>query len=372
MQNGQVYRKGRLWMLRYWRDEIGSDGKVVRRRRAKKLAEYSDRYRSKKDLESEIAKVLGQVNARRPTTDVTIQEFIEHSYLPDVRAKKQPSTAKGYVDIYDDHIKRRLGGLRLGEFRTVDGQKMLDAIAHDNLKLSHMTLLHLKSFLSGVFSFARRVGAFDGANPLQGRGGIIVAGTRSQPTYAYNLSEIKRIINAVDNKTHRAIVIAAAFSGLSLSELRGLKWEDLDFKSKTITVNRKYWRNYEGETKTEARQAPVPMIAPVAHALRKHRKMNPGTIYIFEGPRHKPLDIATIGTKRIRPALEGTAIKWFGWHSFRRGLATNLRDLKIKDTIIQSILRHSNVATTQKSYIKRRESENVKAMRALGQAFKGG
>jgi len=364
MQHGQLYRKGRSWMLRYWQDEVGPDGRIVRRRKAKKLGEYSDKFRSKKDLSEEITKVLGAINSKhgRPTSDATMQHFIEHSYLPDVRLKKQPSTVKGYTDIYEDHVKHRIGGLRLREFRTVDGQRILDSIANDNPELTHMSLLHMKSFLSGVFSFARRIGAIDAANPMQGRGAVVVAGKRSEPTYAYTLPEIEKVIDAVKNQTHRALITTAAFTGLSLSELRGLKWSDVDFKAKTITVNRKFWRNHEGETKTEARQAPVPMISPVGIALRAHRKTNPSTTYVFEGPYQKPLDIATIGTKRVKPAIP---VEWYGWHAFRRGLATNLHELEVPDKDIQEILRHSNVATTQKSYIKPRAAAGVAAMRRL-------
>jgi site-specific recombinase XerD len=41
-----------------------------------------------------------------------------------------------------------------------------------------------------------------------------------------------------------------------------------------------------------------------------------------------------------------------GWHSFRRGLATNLNRLGVNDKVIQLILRHANVSTTQMCYIK--------------------
>jgi len=368
MQHGQVYRKGRLWMLRYWQDEVGPDGQIIRRRRAKKLAEYSDQYRSKKDLADEIIKVLRTINSnhRSPASNTTMQHFIEHLYLPDVRLKKQPSTVKGYVDIYEGHVKHRIGGLRLREFRTVDGQRILDSIAENNPELTHASLLHIKSFLSGVFSYARRIGSLDGANPMQGRGAIVVAGKRSEPTYAYTLPEIEKIINAVKNQTHRTLIIVAAFTGLSLSELRGLKWSDVDFKTRTITVNRRFWRNHEGQTKTEARQAPVPIISPVGIALRAHRKANPSTMYIFEGPYQKPLDIATIGSKRIKPTIK---IEWHGWHAFRRGLATNLHELQVADKDIQAILRHSNVATTQKAYIKPRAAAGIAAMKRLEKAI---
>jgi hypothetical protein len=45
------------------------------------------------------------------------------------------------------------------------------------------------------------------------------------------------------------------------------------------------------------------------------------------------------------------AVQWHGWHAFRRGLGSNLNELGV---------RHSNVATTRKSYITIRE-DNVTA-----------
>ena len=50
--------------------------------------------------------------------------------------------------------------------------------------------------------------------------------------------------------------------------------------------------------------------------------------------------------------IKGTGIEWKGWHGFRRGLATNLFDLGVHPKLIAAILRHSDVATTMKHYIK--------------------
>jgi integrase len=44
--------------------------------------------------------------------------------------------------------------------------------------------------------------------------------------------------------------------------------------------------------------------------------------------------------------------EWHGWHAARRGLGTNLNRLGVDDSVIQRILRHSNIATTQTFYIK--------------------
>ena len=43
-------------------------------------------------------------------------------------------------------------------------------------------------------------------------------------------------------------------------------------------------------------------------------------------------------------------MKWWGWHAFRRGLATNLHRLGVPDKTIQAILRHANISTTLNNY----------------------
>jgi len=56
---------------------------------------------------------------------------------------------------------------------------------------------------------------------------------------------------------------------------------------------------------------------------------------------------------------------WRGWHSFRRGLATNLHDLGVDDLTIQRILRHSNVEITRRAYIRTLPEQSVNAMARL-------
>jgi len=45
--------------------------------------------------------------------------------------------------------------------------------------------------------------------------------------------------------------------------------------------------------------------------------------------------------------------KSYGWHAFRRGLATNLHQLGVADKTIQAILRHSNIGLTMNVVVKR-------------------
>lgn len=58
---------------------------------------------------------------------------------------------------------------------------------------------------------------------------------------------------------------------------------------------------------------------------------------------------------------------------FGEGLATNLRQLGVADMTIQAILRHSNVAVTRESYIKRDglDPQSFAAMQALEKRLDG-
>jgi hypothetical protein len=61
--------------------------------------------------------------------------------------------------------------------------------------------------------------------------------------------------------------------------------------------------------------------------------------------------------------------KWRGWHAARRGLGSNLYALGVPEKVIQQILRHANVATTNTYYIKTASDQVTSAMEKLQQAL---
>lgn len=351
MQRGQIFVRHGSWHLRY-----RVNGKQVSQR----LAPYSDEYRTLKSVRPIADKILNPINAgRSPDVFQTVQQFIDQSYLPYAKQHKRPSTYKGYNDLYRCHISARVGGVRLHVFRTSDAQRLLDSIAGET-QLSHRSLIHIKSFLSGVFSYAKRMGALDGVNPIIGT--EVPKGRPSEPTYAYSLDEIEKMLGILKG-TARTAVLVAAYTGLALSELKGLQWADIT--NSQITVSRTIWHNQEGPTKTYARSAAVPLLPLVRKALTEHRKKNPGTTFVFEGPYARPLDLATLGSKTIKHALQDSGVDWHGWHALRRGLATNLHAEGVQDKTIQSLLRHSSLAVTMAHYVKAMPSANVEAMQKL-------
>ncbi|MGA8429487.1 MAG: site-specific integrase [Candidatus Sulfotelmatobacter sp.] len=339
MQTGQVFKRNGAWHLRFYRDEI-VDGKATRRRISVRLAPINDEYRSKKNLQAEIDKYMMPVNTGAlPEGGLTFAQFFEHHFLPHVKSKRKPSTFKFYRDVFRFHLRDRVGDIRLRDFTTAHAQGVLESI-----KLGHQSLLRIKTAMSAAFTIARQKDFIRSANPITG---AKAEGTRSKfKPYAYTLKEIGYMLTAL-NEPARTAVAVAAFTGIREGEIRGLKWPD--YTGSALHIGRAVWRTHVDETKTESSDAPVPVIKPLRLILDEHREHTVGDGFIFSGAKKNfALNLDNVTARDIRPVLGN---KWHGWHAFRRGLATNLYALGVPPKVIQSILRHARVETTQKHYV---------------------
>jgi integrase len=396
-QKGHLYRRGNLWLVRYYDDILQPDGTVKRTQVSKKLeVSYCDEYRTKKSVRPFMEKILAPLNQGLLTVQSTmrIADFIDKEHFPKIEQKRRASTLKGYKDVWRLHLKGRIGNMTLREFRTVDGERILADIARLDLDprskqpLSKNSLARIKSFLSGVFKHAKRLGILDGVNPIMDVS--TPEGTRGRDTHAYSLAEVKQIRDAIPEPA-RTVVLVAALSGLRKGEIAGLQWED--YTGKELIVRRSVWNGTINEPKTKASGAAVPVMRQLADALDAHRermdKLAAG--FIFQGGTKQPLNLDNLAKRVIQPAIEKCGIckkskdehrpeghlfeqdknlpVWHGWHAFRRGLATNLHALGVPDREIQAILRHSNIAATQSCYIKALTESQVSAMDLVGEEF---
>lgn len=394
-QTGQVFHKGKSWFVRYCDDVMQSDGTIRRKRVCKKLpVGFCDEYRTRKSVQSFVDEILAPVNGGllNPHSMMLVTEFIEKVYLPEYVTKQlRASTQKGYRETYEDHLKNRVGKLTLRGFRTVHGEQILAQIARQGEgRLGKNSLKHIKSFLSGVFKQAKRLGILDGINPMQDTS--IPRTPEPEDTYAYSLPEVTRILSFL-SEPERTIVLTAALTGLRKSEIRGLYWADFD--GKELSVKRSVWNSTINEPKTNRSKAPIPVVKQLADALEKH-KLRMGNLAqpnlpIFQAGNGKPLNLDNLVRRVIIPAitccevcgkredehakvehefkLDTSIPSWHGWHAFRRGLATNLHTLGVDDKTIQAILRHSNVALTINVYIKSVTESQVNAMDVLEAKF---
>ena len=365
--NAANLRKEWKCALRFW-DVSLVNGERRKVRRAQRLAKISKDYPTKRSVIPLAEKILAPLNAGQlqPESSLSLIKFIEDYYLPHVQKELRPSTYKDYrKDIFEKHLKVRLGHIRLRDFRTVNGQRLLREIP----QIGHTTRLRVKSFLSGTFKHALREGFLDGYNPIQNTS--VPGRPEKFHGQVYTMSEIEAIAESVGsvNMQALAVISVAAFGGLRLSELRGLRWSD--YSGESLNVCRSVWRTHVGETKTVASQGSVPVLPILKRVLDEHRsRVNPRPEdYIFAGKRRgAPLNLANLARRVIIPALrnsENGPTKWKGWHAFRRSLATNLYSCGVSPKVIQAILRHSDIGTTLDFYVQTPDAEAREALQKI-------
>jgi integrase len=358
-QEGYLYRKGSLWLLRYYDSEFAAEGSVRRVQKTKKLAAVGQECPNKTAARDLAREFLESINLARntPESAMTLLRFTEDRYLPFVEEHKRISTFRGYLNMWRRYLKPRCD-ITLREFRTVDGERILDSIAKEH-RLTSTTLAHIKAFLSGIFRFAKRQGVINSENPV--RDVVLPKGKPSGETHAYSLAEITQMLKVLPEPAS-TIVAVAAFTGVRKGELRGFLWENYD--GEQVLISQSFWRGHALEPKTRQSKAPVPVIAPLAGLLDSHRCLsgNPANGLMFLSPAGKPINLDALAANVIVPLVTKLGVQWHGWHAFRRGLATNLHQLGVSDKVIQRILRHANVAVTQNCYIKTADSEVTAAM----------
>jgi integrase len=84
-----------------------------------------------------------------------------------------------------------------------------------------------------------------------------------------NSDEIKRLIAHLPDK-YRPLLLTAIFTGLRASELRGLRWEDVDLPHAKLHVRQRADRyNKIDKPKSESSERTVPLTPMVANTLRE-------------------------------------------------------------------------------------------------------
>lgn len=386
MQNGQIVKISGRWYVRY-RERRNVDGSIQQKRVSHPLGPVTTRGKHPPaDIEDAAREHMATVNTGKipPERVTTIGDFVENVYLPHIDANKRPSTAKGYRDIWQDHLEALCADVWMKNVRTFHVQGWLDSIAEKSL--SRNSLKHIKSVISAIFKLAKQLDYFQGENPAKDTA-VSPSAPEPEETYAYSLEEINSILTYIPEPAATAFAVAA-FSGLRSGEIEGLRWED--YRQGEIQVSRSIWNGHETDPKTRKSRAPVPVIRQLADRLEMHRlrSKNAQIGPIFATGKGTPQNMNNLLGRLILPALNRCAAcrkpesncdqklphkyerdrslpEWRGWHACRRGLGSNLYRLGVPDMVIQRILRHANVSTTTGYYIKTAADDVRQAMTKL-------
>lgn len=179
--------------------------------------------------------------------------------------------------------------------------------------------------------------------------------------------EIKALVAALDDHW-RPLLVTAIFTGMRSSELRGLRWKDIDFRKGEISVNQRADQFKEiGPTKSEAGVRTIPVPPLVIAALKQHRlKQAPGVELVFANPDGEPRSHTNIVNKGLKPAMIRAGVtvgtgdkveaKYTGLHSLRHFYASWLINRKedgglgLPVKMVQERMGHSSIVMTMDTY----------------------
>jgi integrase len=164
----------------------------------------------------------------------------------------------------------------------------------------------------------------------------------------------------------RPMLLTAIFTGLRASELRGLRWADIDLKRSEIHVRQRADRfNVIGRLKSEAGERTVPLLPMVVNALREWRLICPkGELGLaFPNGRGRIDNMSNIVERAWHPAQINAGIinahgraKYPGLHAMRHFYASwciNCRvdgGLELPLKLVQSRLGHASIQMTADRY----------------------
>jgi integrase len=358
-QKGEIIETRSAFFGRYY--HTAEDG--TRKQKAVKLAEKSDLYRSRVDVQLLMDNLMRTINeeaASAVTPQHTLEDFIENHYLPWVDANKSAATANGYKRLWHCYLKPQLGAVRISDLQTVQVSAVLTHHAKNGIR--SRTLSHIKWFLSGVYVYAVSSGIVP-KNPVPDSKWLVkVARPEQQAEYSLdNVLAMLRILEPLSLQSAVAVALAY-FAALRPAEIRGLRWEDYD--GAELQIKRGVWRSVVGETKTEGSAASVPVIEPLKSLLEKLRTQSPEG-YILQNGAKNPTSLDSLNVRIIAPAMKKAGIEWRGYYPGRRGISSRVTDTSKNALNSTGLLRHSTPITALKHYTRAQKDSIAAAMKTI-------
>lgn len=160
-------------------------------------------------------------------------------------------TIEAYKNIIKNHIKPKIGFYKLSQITTATLQEFINNIYVEKA-FSKNFLKNILKVLKTSFSYATDVVGFIKENPSLKVKLPKYDVPDEDPVHIFTKEEIDIILNRF-KKTNHCVYYAfmtAYYTGLRVSEVFGLTWEDIDFEKKTLRVDRNILKkNQNGGTK---------------------------------------------------------------------------------------------------------------------------
>lgn len=280
-----------------------------------------------------------------------------------------PSTIQNYKDNFRLYILPKWNAVPIEEVKPYAVQKWLRSLKATKKtparpgsktmvekRLAPGTKSKIRNQMSALFSFAilHDLWPDKKRNPIEP---VKQSAKRRREPDVLKLGEVRALLAELPEAIHRTAIYIAAAAALRRSELRGLKWSDIDFEEGWLHVRRGVIQRKHSRAKTEASRRGIPLQPELAEVLCEWRKEtaypndDDWVLASPDGDGQNPLWLDTVLQRYIQPAARRAGIeKQIGWHTFRHSLGYLLAAKKEHVKVAQELLRHANPRITMAIY----------------------
>jgi integrase len=339
------------------------------------VVDYSSRgkrqlktFEKKREADAFHAQVTTEIRAGLHTAgSMTIAQAGETWIKAREAAGLERSTLVNYRQHLDLHIVPLIGTIKLGDFTLPRVAQFEDAL---RLNRSSAMVKKILVSLSSVLAEAQERG-LAAQNVMHGRRRKNGHEARQKHRAEIGVDiptvdEVRRLIPHLGPRRERPLILTAIFTGLRASELRGLRWQDVDFAKAELHVRQRADVFAAiGAPKSHSGRRSVPLLPMLVNALREWKlacPSSPGDL-VFPGWRGKPLSRMNIVRQhwhplQVRAGLVDAngAAKYSGLHTTRHFYASwciNRRadgGLELPLKVVQGRLGHSSISMTADVY----------------------
>ena len=342
-----------------------------------------DQYKTKSSAQKAVENFRAEVNCElNRAGGMTVEQAWGHfqlNELEDPDADRSPTTIAGYRDYFKNQILPTWKDVLLEDVKAVAVEKWLRGLTFAN-----GTKAKIRNHLSALFSHAIRhelyTPTFQGTagkrlqfNPISA---VRQSSVREADPEILSIDELKAILSRIQSPAIKVMVALAATSALRRSELRGLKWEDLDFEGLWLRLRRGLVRKEVTKMKTKASRKGVPMNPELAEILLTWRTQTPYPTdedWVFASPftnGERPYWPESALKDYVRPAaLKAGVSKTVGWHTFRHSLGSHLGQQGESVKVVQELLRHANSKITLDVYQQADQGAKRLALNRMSKIF---
>lgn len=267
------------------------------------------------------------------------------------------NTAERYKDLYRLHIKPFFQGVMLSE---VD-YDMLDAYIRDRKScLSSGTVQKLKTCLISPALKKAVIRKLIKDNPATLLDTVKVKNKHKRALLDEEIVKLNEV-----SRPHRLWIAIPLllYTGMRRSELLGLRWTDIDFKQKTININRDFVStrtkgNILTDTKTEGSARPVSIPSGLVAMLENYRSTEgKGKTYVIsQSKQDKQVDPHNF-SRLFRKWCTKADIKGISPHSTRHTYCTMATEEGIDTFTIMRQVGHTTSRMLESVYVHKRTNE---------------